>query len=122
MIDGINNAHGITPQSGKTVKKQEKTAQKDSASIFNNNGKEKIDYNRLGQDALNGGFNVPLQVTGWVSVEDTIREQGPLEYSGDNAFSPTLEGSIGNKNPIKLDYNRIGQAALEGGLKGALDE
>ena len=39
MVDGINRAGGVMPQSGKTVKKQEQAAPKDSTSIFSNKGK-----------------------------------------------------------------------------------
>lgn len=98
MFDGINNAHGITPQSGKTVKKQEQVAPKDTASIFSNKGSGEI------SGSATGSVNIPYTSQVW--------ENGILVSE--------IEGTT--LKPVEVDLGRIGTAALEGGAKKLLDE
>lgn len=112
MVDGINNAHGITPQSGKTVKKQEQTAQKDSASIFSHKGSISGEVSGNAR----GFINIPVTSQVWENGILVSEIEGTVEYSG----TTNVNGVVSGESDIEL--GRIGQAALEGGLKGALDE
>lgn len=100
MIDGINNAHGITPQADKTLKKQGQAAQKDSASIFSYKGSEKV----TGTVTGTGTVNIPHTSQVW--------ENGILVSES--------EGTTPKR--VEVDYGRIDTAALEGGEKKLLDE
>ncbi len=98
MIDGINNAHGITPQADKTVKKQGQAAQKDSASIFSYKGSGEV------TGTVTGSVNIPHTSQVW--------ENGILVSES--------EGTTPKR--VEVDYGRIDTAALEGGEKKLLDE
>lgn len=122
MVDGINRAGGVMPQSGKTVKKQEQAAPKDSTSIFSNKGKTDDHMH-----STNVVFEGPVKVTDWVAIGengDIIRDPNSRsqEITGTEPF-PVLEGRIEGTNPLEgIDFGRIGKAALDGAIRAALDK
>lgn len=103
MVDVINSAKGIQQQqAGQTIKKQESGSQKQN-SIFNYTGKA----------ALNGAMSGAA--TGSLNGTALDVQSGTVPFS----MVTELAGQTSGKPDV--DLGSIGEAAVEGGIKGAVE-
>ena len=105
MVHGINSAKSVQQkQAEHPIKKQESGPQKQN-SIFNHAGSTAIEGAISGFAA--GSVSVPFFNNGIL--------EGTVEYQVNSEVVGQMTGNIA------VDFGGIGEAALEGGIKGAVE-